>query len=593
MSKLTGWKTDMVKGMSFLDIVSLECKEAIQRDLNALKCYESEQAAASPQADVKSVEVAIPTGPALDEDLPSTCVLVITFLPNLDQSGNVDGFIAIGRDRTNMTLARDRSKGLKLFVGMLSWDIRSALHGFMNLTGAMLQMPHAKPVERQLGLLKSCSTRLLDRTTNAMNLAETEMMEVEGIDPLRPNVAVDLGAIVEKAITMIHGSVDETDKPLLKQGVLLASGLADSKLPLISSDPQKCTQMIYNLLANACKFTEQGQISVAARHLPDEKFIEIDISDTGRGISEEEQKSIFVPPWQGNGCHEPRGRGVGLGLLVCKSIAESHRGALSVKSELGHGSTFTLSLPCEKNLGRKPFADKEYAVFGQSSSTNQRQERERPNGAQQEIRPECSSMNASLSRTTSTGTMAREKSQLTLLTNKQDASAAFERAYRLEKKCDQLKKKLADKDRMMDELRETNRLMQQLLSEQTLQLMQHKLEQGQQSLKQNIQSRSNTNDTKPDHVIVRGPPSPSSSSTTLPLRRARQQKRIVKQLSQQNQEAARVVTASLQPFEQSASDVLGVKGHHEEFANRWRDGDNVIPRVRYANERAHDALAAG
>eukprot|EP00928_Gymnodinium_smaydae_P007811 TRINITY_DN12796_c0_g3_i1.p1 TRINITY_DN12796_c0_g3~~TRINITY_DN12796_c0_g3_i1.p1 ORF type:complete len:613 (+),score=95.71 TRINITY_DN12796_c0_g3_i1:157-1839(+) len=150
---------------------------------------------------------------------------------------------------------------------------------------------------------------------------------------------------------MIGNSVDKTNKPLLKPGTRLMNSGVGTEVPLVRGDAHKCTQLIYNLLTNACKFTERGSITVSFRHLPPEKRLEVDVTDTGKGISEAGQKRIFQPFEQ-----EMRGdcrsfQGIGLGLAVCKEIAELHQGSLKVKSVVGQGSTFTLSLPCDGELG--------------------------------------------------------------------------------------------------------------------------------------------------------------------------------------------------------------------------------------------------
>eukprot|EP00928_Gymnodinium_smaydae_P001384 TRINITY_DN10508_c0_g3_i1.p1 TRINITY_DN10508_c0_g3~~TRINITY_DN10508_c0_g3_i1.p1 ORF type:complete len:275 (-),score=43.91 TRINITY_DN10508_c0_g3_i1:6-740(-) len=152
-------------------------------------------------------------------------------------------------------------------------------------------------------------------------------------------------------MVMIGNAVDKANKPLLKPGVRLVNASIGANVPLVRGDAYKCTQLLYNLMTNAAKFTERGSISISFRHLPDAKKLEIDVTDTGKGISEVGMKRIFLPFEQENSGDCRSYQGIGLGLTVCKQIAELHEGSLSVKSVVGQGSTFTLSLPCDDDMG--------------------------------------------------------------------------------------------------------------------------------------------------------------------------------------------------------------------------------------------------
>eukprot|EP00928_Gymnodinium_smaydae_P061780 TRINITY_DN4578_c0_g1_i3.p1 TRINITY_DN4578_c0_g1~~TRINITY_DN4578_c0_g1_i3.p1 ORF type:complete len:680 (+),score=103.89 TRINITY_DN4578_c0_g1_i3:139-2040(+) len=200
-------------------------------------------------------------------------------------------------------------------------------------------------------MVKGCSARLLDLVNNVMDLAQSEKKKMDGIQECVPDTEVNFPNIVEEAIVMIGNSVDKTNKPLLKPGVRLLNKSVGAKVPLIKGDSHKCTQLLYNLMTNAAKFTERGSISVMFRHLPQEKRFEVDVTDTGKGISEAGQKRIFLPFEQENNGDCRSYQGIGLGLAVCKEIAELHGGSLRVQSVVGQGSTFTVSLPCEGNIG--------------------------------------------------------------------------------------------------------------------------------------------------------------------------------------------------------------------------------------------------
>lgn len=110
-------------------------------------------------------------------------------------------------------------------------------------------------------------------------------------------------------------------------------------------DPERMTQVLYNLLANALKFTPRGgRVAIAAE--PRDGSVEVLVHDTGRGLTAEEIGRLFQPFSQIHRPAESRDRGTGLGLFICKGIAEAHGGRIDVESSgHGQGSTFRVTLP--------------------------------------------------------------------------------------------------------------------------------------------------------------------------------------------------------------------------------------------------------
>jgi len=115
------------------------------------------------------------------------------------------------------------------------------------------------------------------------------------------------------------------------------------KLPLVYADENRLQQILYNLVGNACKFTHEGEITLSAQQK--DRNLLISVSDTGIGIPEDQQKSIFQSFQQGDGSTAREYGGTGLGLSVSKQLVEAHQGSLEVVSAPGKGSTFTFSLP--------------------------------------------------------------------------------------------------------------------------------------------------------------------------------------------------------------------------------------------------------
>ena len=113
-------------------------------------------------------------------------------------------------------------------------------------------------------------------------------------------------------------------------------------------DEQRISQVILNLIGNAIKFTDQGGVKIEAK-IVNQDFI-VSISDTGPGLSEEDQQKIFEEFRQADGSSTRKKSGTGLGLSISKKIIEMHKGIIGVKSTLGKSSTFWFSLPINAEI---------------------------------------------------------------------------------------------------------------------------------------------------------------------------------------------------------------------------------------------------
>jgi signal transduction histidine kinase len=126
----------------------------------------------------------------------------------------------------------------------------------------------------------------------------------------------------------------------------------DSKIDTIETDPKKLQQILINLLTNAIKFTHRGAIEVTVKAEAEEGLLEIAVADTGIGIKAEDQEVIFEDFRQLDGSSTRQYGGTGVGLGVCRKLAESLGGRIRVASEVGVGSVFSLLLP----LNARPMA---------------------------------------------------------------------------------------------------------------------------------------------------------------------------------------------------------------------------------------------
>lgn len=170
------------------------------------------------------------------------------------------------------------------------------------------------------------------------------------------NDILDLSKIEAGKMTL---ELEKTNLPLLLEGCMsivrekalvhnialktsIAAGLGDAMV-----DVRKFKQMVYNLLANAVKFTPDGGSVLLETQLISAGQIEFSVCDTGIGIAEKDMERLFAPFEQLDSSLTRKYEGTGLGLSMVKRLAELHGGSVSVRSELGKGSRFTVRIPLQ------------------------------------------------------------------------------------------------------------------------------------------------------------------------------------------------------------------------------------------------------
>ena len=144
-----------------------------------------------------------------------------------------------------------------------------------------------------------------------------------------------MGEVVQAVVSAVESLASE------KKLALKATVPAD--LPPGRGDERRLTQVLLNLTGNAIKFTDEGEVSIEAR-ASDGAFV-VSVSDTGPGISEADQQTIFEEFQQADSSSTRKKGGTGLGLTISRRIVELHGGRLWVESTPGHGSTFSFTLP--------------------------------------------------------------------------------------------------------------------------------------------------------------------------------------------------------------------------------------------------------
>ena len=228
------------------------------------------------------------------------------------------------------------------FLATVSHELRTPLNAILNFSKFVSTGRLGDVNERQVKALNNVigsGDHLLALINDILDISKIE----SGSLKLYIESDVDLKKIVDNVISVSEPLIGE--KP-----IKMLSTVADD-IPLISCDRQRLHQILLNLISNACKFTDSGQISVNAKRDENDTVV-IAVADTGFGIPAEDQEKIFevfIQTERGIA----QGEGTGLGLAISKRLAEAHDGKLWVESTVGQGATFFLSLPLRTSLDDK------------------------------------------------------------------------------------------------------------------------------------------------------------------------------------------------------------------------------------------------
>jgi signal transduction histidine kinase len=218
------------------------------------------------------------------------------------------------------------------FVSMVSHELRTPLTSIQGYAELLLEDELIGEAHRgSLTAVKKNSDRMLGLINDLLDLSR---MEAGRLDLHR--ASLDLAGLIAE----VAGSL----RPLIetkRQRLRLDLGEA---LPAVWADADRVTQILTNLISNANKYTlPEGSITVGARR--DDGFVRVDVSDTGIGLSPEDQAQLFTKFFRAHNLSLQADAGTGLGLVITRLLVELHGGRITVSSTPGQGSTFSFSLP--------------------------------------------------------------------------------------------------------------------------------------------------------------------------------------------------------------------------------------------------------
>ena len=266
--------------------------------------------------------------------------------PVKDSKALVYRFAGLAEDITEFKEAMDAkviketaeaaNKAKSDFLAGMSHEFRTPLNAIIGFSELLTTGLAGEMTDKQIEYVNDILTsgqHLLSLVNDILDLSKVEAGKME----LEMN-EFDIKRLVETSIALFREDAH-------KRALQISVEIADYPGTIIG-DERKIKQVLFNLLSNAVKFTpDQGSIHVGATMSEDKDFIKFSVSDTGIGISPEDQEKLFEPFHQLDTALTKKYKGTGLGLSLCRRLVKLHGGTIWVESEFGKGSTFAFTIP--------------------------------------------------------------------------------------------------------------------------------------------------------------------------------------------------------------------------------------------------------
>lgn len=279
-----------------------------------------------------------------------------TRIPIFDEEENVIGVVGTSTDITalrkaqeSLVIAKQEAEAANQtkteFLANMSHDVKTPLSGLIAASEVLALRTKNQDDKKMLEEIYRCGQRLMSFFENCIELSKMDMAELQAIEKVF-------------SIKQLTESIYDLFVPRATQKKLLFSVHLDANLPsIIIGNQNNIYRVILNLIGNAMKFTEKGSVDLSIKldkRVEDDLIIKVIVKDTGIGIPKEKQKIIFEKLERLTPSYYNKQEGHGIGLYIVDQYVKAMHGFIHLDSDIGQGSTFTITLPVKASKTPEP-----------------------------------------------------------------------------------------------------------------------------------------------------------------------------------------------------------------------------------------------
>ena len=349
INRLFGWKPEELIGRHYLTLVHPDDKERVKTEIGILLNNEKKTTTLELRylcVDGNYIEIVLKANALMsNEDING----ILLNYHDITEKKNVEWELIKAKEA-----AEAANKAKSQFLANMSHEIRTPLNGIIGFLDLLSKTPLDELQDDYVKEMRIASSSLMGQINDLLDFSkiEAEKLELEHIE-FCPKKAIE--------------EIASLFTPRAYSKEIEIHALIDSRIPdTVKGDPGRLKQVIANLVSNAVKFTQKGEVLITAElvsQTEEEAAIFFKVTDTGIGISEEDKQNLFSPFIQGDASTTRKFGGTGLGLTISQRIVRLMEGEITVESVRGKGSSFLFEIRFEKGSSVKKSAT--FAEAGQ------------------------------------------------------------------------------------------------------------------------------------------------------------------------------------------------------------------------------------